>query len=120
MAVREDKRICTVCGKEFEKTCFMKPYDNICSSECFHKNFWNEYVREYNSDPERRCIINGNAYSIGEEHVPLYDRGYAGRKFKIKKNDGAIIVTTNLRCNGEVPDEFRDELSDDAEFVWGE
>ncbi|MBS6715336.1 MAG: hypothetical protein KH231_07720 [Dialister sp.] len=120
MAAQVGRRICTVCGKEFEKTSFMKPYDNICSFECFDKNFWNEYVREYNSEPELHCIINGTAYSVGKENVSSFNKGFDGRKFKIQKNSGQIIVTTNLRCNGDVPIEYRTYLPDDAEFIWGE
>jgi hypothetical protein len=34
------KLICEICGKSFNKSPYGKPYENICSSECFDKKFW--------------------------------------------------------------------------------
>lgn len=118
--VAGDSLICKICGKEFSRKVFNPPYEDICSFECFDENFWLEWIYEYMQEPDLHAIIKGNAYSIGKENVSLYAKGCDGRKFKIKKNDGSIIVTTNLRFNGEIPDKYRDKLADDADFVWRE
>lgn len=47
-----------------------------------------------------------------------YYRGCGGQRFKIKFIEtGEIVETNDLRCNGEVPEEFRDQLPDNAEFI---
>lgn len=109
--------ICEICGKKFNKPFYHSDeYKNICSSsECFHKKFWLEIIEEKDS----HVIINGNCYYIDKTH-PMSDsdfRGYGGREFKIKLHSGEVITTNNLWYNGEVPEEFRDRLPDNAEFV---
>ena len=45
-------------------------------------------------------------------------RGFGGRRFKIAFNDdGRAVETTNLWCQGAIPDRFQARLPDNAEFV---
>lgn len=107
---------CEICGRVFHKVCHAEPFDKVCdSSECFHKKFWLEIIKE----KDEHVIINGICYYLDKAR-PMSDspfRGYGGREFKIKLHTGEIIVTNNLWHNGEVPKEFRDRLPDNAELV---
>ena len=44
--------------------------------------------------------------------------GYGGRHFTIRTSNGEVIETNNLWCNGTVPPEFKDQLPDNATFVY--
>ena len=102
--------ICRVCGKEMDRPAYGR---TICSSECFHKAFWQEKVDR----KDEYLIIDGCCYYLGDENYKGPFRGFGGRKFYIRKRDGQLLKTTNLWCQGEVPEEFRDELCNNAEFV---
>ena len=104
---------CRICGKEFNKIRWLKPYEDICSDKCFRMNFWNEIVAE----KENHVFIDGKSYSIAPEDDDSPFRGCSGRHFKIKFDDGKIVETTNLWCQGEIPEEFRDILKDNAKFI---
>lgn len=104
---------CKICGKVFNEKHYMKPYEDICSGECFTKQFWKEIIAE----KDKHTIINGECYAIGDEKDKSYFRGYAGRKFKIQKDDNTVIETTNLWYQGVIPEEFRNELKDNAKFI---
>ena len=105
---------CKICGKEFNEIHFLYGHENICSDECYHINFWNEIVAEKN----KHIFIDGECYSIGDENSRSPFRGCGGRYFKIKLDNGQIIETTNLWCQGEVPEEYKDTLKNNAEFVY--
>jgi hypothetical protein len=100
---------CIICGKEIEKS----EYSNaaLCSSKCFHENFWNECV------DETAIIVNGECYHDGGRKPEGYSGflGHAGRLFKIQMNDGRVIETNNLWYNGEVPKERC--IADNAIFI---
>ena len=101
---------CVICGKEIEKS----KYSNkvLCSSECFHVNFWNECL------DDSAIIIKVECYHDGGRKPEGYSGflGHSGREFTIKMNDGQVISTNNLWYNGEVPKERM--VADNAMFVW--
>lgn len=104
---------CVICGKEIEKSQFSNAV--LCSSECFNKHFWREIIAE----KDEHIIINGSCYCDGGnvEHPGRYQfLGHAGQRFWIRFFDGKEITTNNLWYQGKIPDEFRDELPDTAEF----
>lgn len=108
---------CVICGKEIEKS---KYYDTIlCSSECFSTNYWNEYAKDMGY---RNVIIDGKAYYINSFYSENDDRksswkGFSGRKFTIKKHSGEIVITEDLIFNGDIPDNFKEIIKDNAEFI---
>lgn len=101
---------CIICGKEIEKS----GYGNavLCSSKCFTENFWNENL------DETAIIINGECYHDGGMKPVGYSGflGHGGRYFKIQMNDGRVIETNNLWCNGDIPKERH--VEDNAVFIW--
>ena len=103
---------CEICGKQIEKSQY---YDNIiCSSECFTKHYWLERVK--NKDSKRQVVAKGVVYQISDENDISSFRGFDGAKLVIHFFDGRKVFTSNLWHNGTVPDEFRDQLPDNAEF----
>lgn len=99
---------CVICGKEIEKSEYSSKV--LCSSECFHIDFWRDCL------DDEAVIVNKICYHVGKEHSKSPFRGHSGAKFKIRmKETGKVIETTNLWHNGEVPDEFY--KGDNAEFL---
>lgn len=104
---------CEICGGEIEQS----QYSNavLCSSKCFHKYFWKEVIAE----KDNYIIVNGKCYYDGgnvdnpNQHMFL---GFSGRRFWIHFFDRRTITTNNLWYQGEIPDEFRSELPNTAEF----
>ena len=107
---------CTICGKEIEKSSYSN--EVLCSSECFRIDFWNEKVEDVNNELEEHkfAIIDGTVYYIGNENDSKFFRGFGGRKFIIEFNDGTEITTTNLWCNGDVPEDYKGKLPNNAKF----
>lgn len=105
--------ICEICGKNFENKAYVGRFEKCCSSECFNKKFWNDIVEE----KDGHIFIDGVCYSIADKSI-LGILGFGGRRFKIKMlDDGRIIETNNLWCQGNVPEEYRSILPNTAEFV---
>jgi len=103
---------CIICNKEIKES----EYTNeiLCSSECFHVNYWNEMVdRKYELNIVR---IDGEQYYIENENSNSI-RGFGGRKHTIRFFDGREVISTNLWCNGTIPKSHRKLLPDNAEFV---
>lgn len=104
---------CVICGKEIERSYYSNAV--LCSAECHTKHYWLERVNNINSPDQ--VIINGCVYQIGREDTISPFRGYDGMLFCIKFFDGRLVKTTNLWLNGDIPEEFRDRLKDNAEFI---
>lgn len=103
---------CVVCGKEIEKSQYGSAV--LCGGECFKKHYWNDII----SEREKHIIINGDCYYDAGNMPDSYTGflGHSGRKFYIKYFDGRIMSTNNLWYNGTVPEEFRNQLKDNATF----
>jgi hypothetical protein len=105
---------CKVCGKEITQSYVAD--EILCNNqECFNTNFWNQKV-EMKNDP-RVVRAKSEHYFIDKEEDDDYFRGFNGAKFIVKFFDGREITTTNLRCNGTIPTEYRELLPDNAEII---
>ena len=102
---------CRICNKEFTEKRYCKPNDDICSSECYRINFW----KEIEAEKDDHLFIKGESYSIGPENSMF--KGFGGQHFKIRLNTGETIETSNLWHQGVIPDEFKESLKDNAEFI---
>ena len=87
--------------------------EQLCP-DCY---FWLPIVRERNNP--KRVIVDHVAYRIGEgdKKTPKCILGFGGRKFRIKFNDGRIVETIDLNCNGNIPERFWEDLPDNAVFM---
>lgn len=104
---------CVICGKEIEKSLYSN--DTLCSDECFSKHYWLERVNR--QDVKTQVVVNHNVYQIEDENSSSSFRGFYGAPFYIEFFDGRKVRTTNLWANGEIPDEFKDQLPDNAKFI---
>ena len=100
-----EKKICEVCGREFEES-----YAGFCSERCFEQDFWTKAL------DKDAIIVNGVCYHMGDENEKSYFRGFGGARFVIEfLSDGHRVTTTNLWCQGDIPERFY--KSDNAVFV---
>lgn len=105
MKTTKQQLICRVCRQE-------PLYDELSETgACADCDFWIEKWQMRN-DP-RVVRADGNHYFIGPRKGKL---GHDGRLFIIKK-DGRIIYTNNLWHQGEIPEQFRSILPDNAELL---
>lgn len=114
-ATAEPPRItitCAKCGKSEADHWPTKQHKDLC----FRCSFWQEYVaKKHRLDIARIC---GSHFVIANEFPPPGSmRGHAGAKFKILFDDGREVDTTNLWAQGTIPDEFKDELPNNARFA---
>ena len=111
---------CFVCHNEIAESLFNDNVPPMCSNECHRINFWNEkaekYAKNENGYSNRVVIVNGGHYTYHDEVPNAYFKGFGGRQFKVKFNDGRVIQTKNMWFQGDIPEEFRDRLSDNAVF----
>lgn len=81
-----------------------------------NKSFWEEIINTKENHP----IIEGVCYYVNiYKPIKLINtkyNGFGGRWFKILMN-GKIIITNNLYHNGTVPDEYKEQLPDNAKFL---
>lgn len=102
---------CEICGKELTNKRWTTP---VCSSECFEKHFWNSKVAR--KKDKRQVVINHKVYYIANENI-IGERGFDGAVFYIGFFDGRKVKTTNLWCNGEMPEAYYSKLPDNARFL---
>lgn len=77
----------------------------------YTKDFWDEIIEE----KDKHIFINGKSYMLGNENDKY--KAFDGEKFNIKLFTGEEITTTNLWCQGTIPNDFRGVLVDTAEFI---
>lgn len=86
-------------------------------SLCHSCDHWTHYVETDPSNPDA-LVIEGAHYVVGDEaHGGGRMSGFYGQKFIIEKFSGERIVTTNLWCQGRIPERFRGRLPDNARFI---
>lgn len=107
---------CNICGKQEKPEKFAEKCakNMLRKNLCFKCLFWDEKISI--PDLKNAVRIDGDHFYIGLESS-TGNRGYNGQRFKIKFFDGRKIITTNLWCQGKIPEYFRKLLPDNAEFV---
>lgn len=114
--------VCKYCGAEepFELT--LRSADLLSKGICFTCY---HLLDVYSKLPRRDVVIVGGVhYAIGEE-VSIADRyrGHGGRRFVVRFRDGREVTTTNLWCQGQIPEGLRaafpDRFADNATIAEG-
>ncbi len=108
-------KICPSCKKPFIRNHTPESY---LDENCFDCSFWLKKITMPEEDENRRVIVNGQHYRIGNNDSGIY-RGFGGRRYTIHFNDGRTVETCNLWCQGEIPEQFRAWLPDNARFIPG-
>lgn len=105
---------CHRCGKTERSSNWYPSFAQLLFQKkvCFQCQFWLEKIDI--KDQSRVVRIENWHYLIGDEGRAF--PGFNGRKFEIKFHDGREVATTNLWCQGEIPESFRAELPNNAVF----
>lgn len=114
------KIICKVCGVEHDTSHWIESTSKSLESKklCFDCNFWLEHAEKDKEVNKDKYVITGHEHYIIEiESDSSGFRGYGGAPFYIKFNDGRIVKTTNLWCQGDIPERFWDIMPDNAMFL---
>ncbi|EMS78004.1 hypothetical protein Dpo_11c01460 [Desulfotignum phosphitoxidans DSM 13687] len=103
---------CPSCGK-----CYTRRHtpESYIGSNCFDCSFWLEKTDYPDYMKNHQVIIDGQHYLFHE--TDSFIKGFGGRRFKIQFFDGRNIETNNLWFQGEIPDQFRSMLPDNAVFL---
>jgi len=107
---------CARCGKVNPQ------YGGYCK-KCIGHATWLHAI-QHAWDPSQ-ARIKGHLYDIRPEPIPdkryphsKSGQGFAGRPFTIRFfSDGRLVKTENLWSIGPIPDEYREALPDNAEFI---
>lgn len=116
--------VCRICSSEL-KYAYNRPWrvKTLARQLCDNCNFWWGMVEcringDVTCDNLPIARINGEHYTIcaelPEDSIP---RGHNGKSFTIAFFDGRSISTTNLWCQGLIPELFKEQLPNNAEFV---
>lgn len=112
---------CEICKREIEKSSYMHAV--LCSSECFDRHFWNEKVSwmlagDVTEDGGIVVRCQGVHYVIESETSNSGFRGFSGHKLIWKflqgPHKGKVILSTNVWCQGDIPQDYKDVLTDNA------
>ena len=108
---------CKVCGNVFG-TNFHDPVKQklLEKNICHTCDFWQS--KEDIKDNPRTVRVKGTHYYIEDDkpHNTSF-LGFGGAEFNIKFNDGRLVITHNLWCQGDIPERFRGKLPDNAVFL---
>ena len=105
---------CTVCGKEFSHAPVYG--DDLCSFECHQTLYWDTRLDNNAIIIKGHCFHDLGAFIGGSGKRPPVI-GFAGRKFRIRFNDGRELDTNNLWHDGRIPKEMN--TADNAEIIGG-
>lgn len=107
---------CTICGDRHRSRCFQAITRRlVAESHCHTCDYW---LQQIATEPDRRLVINGTHYRLGDRTGPASCKGFGGRVHRIRYLDGGRTITTDdLWFQGEIPAPFREQLPDTAEFV---
>lgn len=111
---------CTICGKEMEQPAWGPgEFHDVCN-KCFNTRFWD--IIKKDNEAGLKYIIDGEVYTAGPKD------GFGGTYFRVQllenhpkynpDEDNILRFPGTLWCNGDVPQERRAELPDNAKFIW--
>lgn len=109
--------VCKECGAT-EENRWMKDHAERLSrlQLCFSCDFWLSNVARKDSPKVAR--IDGTHYVVCREtNERAAFRGFGGHRFRIRFEDGREIETTNLWCQGRIPERFATRLPNNAQFL---
>jgi hypothetical protein len=84
-------------------------------SLCFPCAFWMDKIE---NPPQHSAVIGGSYYIFDSLHVaPLSARKFDRGMFFIMFNDMSFLVCAHVWISGIVPERFREQLPDNAQFI---
>lgn len=114
-----DKK-CYVCGKTIHggKLYYsVGPNSYVCDNEdCYNFYFWDSLAaRMVHNRFHEYVIVDGEVYQIGSDDDS--PRGFGGRHWAIRFNDGYYVETNSLWHRGKLPERLIPDFPDNAIFV---
>lgn len=118
---------CIVCGYEIHPGdgYFATKQGDVCSSECHTEAFWMQKIawaedcQTEEGEPVFRS--NGHHYVISPEDDGSYFRGHSGSLHYVYYHTGpfagTIVRTSNLWSQGDIPEEYQNDLPDNATLL---
>ena len=108
---------CSKCGKFYT----MRHTTREDDGRCFTCYFWYKRYLRHIAFPNQSFIVDGTAYMVCEEPKEGergWGCGFGGSEFRIKPfGSDEVIISHNVWCQGDVPDNFKDLLPDNASFI---
>lgn len=110
---------CRLCGQPIENH-YINSEEMQEKQLCFSCNFWdNQRLTDLKGDKYSWCVCNGIHYRLGDEDSKAtFFRGFGGKRVLIKWNDGTTKESTNLWCQGNIPEHLRKYFPDNATLDW--
>ena len=108
---------CKICGvhEQNQWTCHKKLTERQLCFTCY---FWTERIEDADWNENRfRVVVKGKHYIGYSPKVDTGMKGFGGQLWKIKFLDGREVECRNLWHQGEIPERFRSQLPDNAEFL---
>lgn len=109
---------CVLCGK------ITKDYQShfkgsVIAGHCFSCSFWEKKYEELRT--KQVVIVDGHYYVVGPNKEPSKFNGFGGRWFrwKLLGFPDKTFESCDMWHAGLIPEEFRDRLKDNAEWVEG-
>lgn len=110
--------VCRICGDKETPNHYYNAASMWHNEMCFGCDFWQTRASQDKSYPEHTIVIaNGIHYIIGDEDDKGF-RGFGGSRVKVKFNDGTERLSTNLWCQGDIPQQFKHLFPDNAKLEW--
>lgn len=113
---------CKICEVNCEKDIRLYPHNSlITSGHCFDCAYWLD-VLENNKENVSVRLNNGIHYSFPKDN-PVSNTtnkrflGHYGITYKIKFNDGSVVITNNLSFNGEIPERWKSKHPPNAKWM---
>lgn len=115
---------CSMCGKP-EKATYIEPKGQKLKKNglCFHCDSWVEKRTRYNAEGRKgpMLVINGDGRSDGGAQPDNQNKafmGFGGSRFHLYNLvTGELWTTNNLWSYGEIPDNFRAGMPDNAVYL---
>ena len=110
---------CRICGTEEIPSDYSNQKEMEEHEMCFSCNFWRDMLeKDAKRPPHTWCVIDGTHYVIEPDEPNAAFQGFGGDEFNIRFNDGTVVKTHNLWCQGEPGEHWRDKFPDNATFEW--
>ena len=106
---------CRVCGKTEDNIFVIPVMQRLLEQRmCYECDYWSNKVCD--KDCPHSVRIDNRHYQIGQEDAPKSTKGFGERPFTIQFFDGRVVTTTDLWCQGVIPQCWRQQLPNNAEF----
>jgi hypothetical protein len=88
--------------------------DDFWTQHSPHPDIW---LQPADCASDRRVVVNGEHFTLGDDEPGGRFKGHGGRRFDIEFFDGRRVTTRDLWHQGVIPPKHRERYPDNARFV---